>query len=1085
MFKLKYGKCIQRIGLLALILIILTSFMVPAGFAAEATQVPETNVVRIFGATRYQTALNSADAFLELQGREALDSIILASGLDFADALAGSHLAVVKNAPILLSNGRNTSELHTYIRTKLKAGGTVYILGGEKAMPASVTQGLNEYTVKRLSGATRYETNLAILQEAGVTGSEIIVCTGDNFADSLSASAVGKPILLVNNKKGALTQIQETYLKNAEVSKIYILGGVSAVSQKLEAQLKTFGDVERIGGATRYDTSVLVAEKFFPEPKSAVITYALTYPDGLCGGLLAHQMNGPMLLTRNENAAAARKYVQDGKINAGVVMGGEILISNDSVRYIFGTVQTEPEKPATYEITYALYGGENSSANPAQYIQGSSVTLAAPTRADYTFDGWYLESTFSTKVDQISAEDSGNLTLHAKWIPNRYTVSYILDGGTNSDENPDQYVYGTGAALHEASKEHFTFDGWYLDDTFTTKVTSLTATDSGNITLYAKWLPNQYTISYVLDGGTNSEDNPTKFTYGQTVVLQDPAKEGSTFAGWYCDSTFETKITEITKENSGDMTLYALWKSAYSITYVLDGGRNNPRNPSEYIPGDVIPLQSASKAYNTFDGWYLEPTFDTKVTGIQGTDSGDLTLYAKWIPFSYTITYELNKGENSKNNLDTYSYGDSFTLEAPTRENHTFDGWYLESSFKNRVENISSVSSGNITLYAKWHLSQLNIPGEGMDNMIWSWWYYPQVISTDTTVYWGYADNDGYCGVAAYDIAKGKTTTTALKRLSVVDDHNGLGLTILKDGRIMCVYAGGHDSNYEMHVRISEKPYDISNFSTNLILKSAGKTCYGQIIQQNGKIYIFYRINSKSWGYRSSEDGINWSKEVIMVSAAMQYYCKVMPTTQEGLVRVCMYSNPTAGDCRIRMGFLDLNTGTLYNADRTTPLGKERVSYLNFDVILDVPEGKVQRMFDVAITAPETTRILYATFTSDKTANDSEYYLYDSGKSVRICSGGVPLWNPKYQGGASFAGDDCIVLARNASGTDYVEVYDYRNNSVTLRQSVWNQKVGGGGIRNARPIVDINGKAFLWHSGYYNPNSYKDFSTDAMIAFLK
>ena len=429
-------------------------------------------------------------------------------------------------------------------------------------------------------------------------------------------------------------------------------------------------------------------------------------------------------------------------------------------------------------------------------------------------------------------------------------------------------------------------------------------------------------------------------------------------------------------------------------------------------------------------------------------------------------------------------FTDSITLETPTRENHTFDGWYLESSFKTKVESISPTNSGNITLYAKWHLAQLNITGEGMENMIWSWWYYPQVISTDRTIYWGYATNEGYCGVATYDIASGKTTTTHLKKLTVVDDHNGLGLTLLNDGRILCAYAGGHDSNNEIHIRISARPYDITEFDTNIVLTSAGKTCYGQIIQHNGKIFLFYRMNSKSWAYRSSEDGINWSKEVVMVKADMQYYCKVVPTTQEGLVRVCMYSNPTSGDARIRMGFLDLNTGTMYNADGKTALGKEKVSYLNFDILIDVPAGKVQRMFDVAISDPKSPRILYTTFSNDKNANDSEYYIYDSGKSVKICNGGVPLWNPKYQGGASFAGDDCIVVARNASGTDYIEVYDYVNGTVKLSQSVYSQKAVGNN-RNARPIVDVNGRAFLWHNGYYNPNSYKDFDTDAKIFFLK
>ena len=264
-----------------------------------------------------------------------------------------------------------------------------------------------------------------------------------------------------------------------------------------------------------------------------------------------------------------------------------------------------------------------------------------------------------------------------------------------------------------------------------------------------------------------------------------------------------------------------------------------------------------------------------------------------------------------------------------------------------------------------------------------------------------------------------------------------------------------------------EKPvwrYDQNPIIPRDLIPTSNSIFNSAVVPFNGAYAGVFRCDSRALemdifaGF--SEDGINWSKEVVMVKADMQYYCKVVPTTQDGLVRVCMYSNPTSGDARIRMGFLDLNTGTMYNADGKTALGKEKVSYLNFDILIDVPAGKVQRMFDVAISDPQSPRILYTTFSNDKNANDSEYYIYDSGKSVKICNGGVPLWNPKYQGGASFAGDDCIVVARNASGTDYIEVYDYVNGTVKLSQSVYSQKAVGNN-RNARPIVDVNGRAFL------------------------
>ena len=636
------------------------------------------------------------------------------------------------------------------------------------------------------------------------------------------------------------------------------------------------------------------------------------------------------------------------------------------------------------------------------------------------------------------------------------------------------------------------FGGWYKDAAFTNKAESVLATDAGDLTLYAKWEPEQYTITYELGGGTNASANPGTYRFGTTVSLEPATRGGDVFEGWYRDAAFTQQVESIAATESGDLILYAKWQptTAYSITYVLDGGRNSARNPDTYHAGETVTLQGASKSYNTFGGWYKDAAFTQKVTQIGPQDTGDLTLYAKWEPFSYTIEYVLNNGENNPANPAAYSYGDAITLEAPTRTNHTFKGWYTDSAFKNPITQIPADSAGNIKVYAKWNLSQLNMLRKDMDfaagteNMIWSWWYYPQVVSTADTVYWGYATNEGYSGVAAYDIATGKVTTNHLKRLDKVDDHNGLSVTQLKDGRIMCIYAGGHDSNYEIHVRISEKPNSIEKFSTDIVLTSAGKTCYGQVIQDGGRIYVFYRMNSKSWAYRSTEDGVNWTDEVILVKSTMQYYCKVVPTTQEGLVRVCMTSNPTADDPRIRMGFLDLKTGKMYNADGKTEAVRNSNSsydYNQFEVLLTPPQGKIQRLFDVAITDPDEVRILYTVFSNSKTANDSEYYLYDSGKSVKICAGGVPLWNPKYQGGASFADSDTVVVCRNANGKDFVEVYNYNASAMQLSKTVYSESTGSGTFRNARPIVDVNGKFFLWHRGYYNPNSYTDFDTDAML----
>src|SRR5574344_568660 len=75
-----------------------------------------------------------------------------------------------------------------------------------------------------------------------------------------------------------------------------------------------------------------------------------------------------------------------------------------------------------------------------------------------------------------------------------YTITYNLDGGTNSDSNPSSYAQGTGVTFAAPAKRGYTFDGWYSDSSFTTAVSAIAAGTTGSITLYAKWTAIQYTI---------------------------------------------------------------------------------------------------------------------------------------------------------------------------------------------------------------------------------------------------------------------------------------------------------------------------------------------------------------------------------------------------------------------------------------------------------------------------------------------------------------------------------------------------------------------------------------------------------------
>ena len=312
--------------------------------ATKLVPLEPSNVTRISGKDRYKTAYAVANELKEILGVETFDTIIVAYGVNFPDALAGSYLSTELEAPILLTDTKVDSDVQAYIEENLTEGGKVYILGGTAAVSQNFQDGLEEagIEVERLSGKTRYDTNLAILKAAGLNGKEILVCTGTNYADSLSASASNLPILLVDGKASTLTTAQAEYLESlGDDYTFYIVGGTGAVCEDLETALAEYGKVERISGKTREATSVELAKTFFKDPDCAVLAYSRNFPDGLCGGLLAYKMNAPMLLVDAKYETYAEEYVAENGIEKGYVLGGSAAVSDEIVKTVFGLSEFE------------------------------------------------------------------------------------------------------------------------------------------------------------------------------------------------------------------------------------------------------------------------------------------------------------------------------------------------------------------------------------------------------------------------------------------------------------------------------------------------------------------------------------------------------------------------------------------------------------------------------------------------------------------------------------------------------------------------------------------------------------------------
>ena len=226
--------------------------------------------------------------------------------------------------------------------------------------------------------------------------------------------------------------------------------------------------------------------------------------------------------------------------------------------------------------------------------------------------------------------------------------------------------------------------------------------------------PYLYTIKFDGNGAAKGKMSEKACAAGQKKKLSKNKfeKKGYTFAGWNTQpdgkGTFYEEnayVKNLTKKADEVVTLYAQWKAAqYQITYNLNGGKNNKKNPKTYkITSKTIKLSNPSKKGYVFKGWYCDKKCTKKVTSIKKGSTGKVTLYAKWAKEKYTITYKLNGGKNNKKNPKIYTITSKMIkLAAPTRKGYVFKGWYRDKKCTRKVTSIKKGSTGKITLYAKW-----------------------------------------------------------------------------------------------------------------------------------------------------------------------------------------------------------------------------------------------------------------------------------------------------------------------------------------------------------------------------------------------
>jgi uncharacterized repeat protein (TIGR02543 family) len=331
-------------------------------------------------------------------------------------------------------------------------------------------------------------------------------------------------------------------------------------------------------------------------------------------------------------------------------------------------------------------------------VKNNASVTSAPTKAGYSFAGWYLDQSLLTPYQNEAITQSQKI--YAKFTANQYTITFNSNGGSSvtaitQDYNTEVY------APSNPTREGYTFNGWFTSEDHDV-VYVFSTMPAANTTVYAKWTINEYTISF----NSNEGSSITSITqnFGTAVIApMNPSREGYSFVRWYISDPEVAYVFGTMP--AANITLNALWNEIIGTSYDVIFDSNGGTSISSIIvsEGDLatIPNPAPTKTGYTFVGWETEnnDTWDFENDAV----NEDLTLYAVWQVITYSITYS-NLESTTHSNPNTYTVATStITLTDPSaRSGFTFAGWFDQLSEGVQVTQIVIGSTGNKTVYARW-----------------------------------------------------------------------------------------------------------------------------------------------------------------------------------------------------------------------------------------------------------------------------------------------------------------------------------------------------------------------------------------------
>lgn len=262
----------------------------------------EPTFVRQSGVDRYGTAAAvSSKAF-----PDGADTVLVASGTSFPDALAGAPFAAALGGPILLVQ-RNALPNATAAELERLDPDVIVLLGGTAAITDGLGQALVPYAnqeVRRISGPDRFATAAAVAGGFTAPVPAVYVANGTTFPDALAGGAAiggttGGPLLLV--ERDTIPASTRAELDRLDPTNIYVLGGTAAISDEVLDALAPYSPNRPIrrAGEDRYDTAIQVAMAFATAPV-VYLARGDAFPDAMAAGASAGFRRGPILLVPHE-----------------------------------------------------------------------------------------------------------------------------------------------------------------------------------------------------------------------------------------------------------------------------------------------------------------------------------------------------------------------------------------------------------------------------------------------------------------------------------------------------------------------------------------------------------------------------------------------------------------------------------------------------------------------------------------------------------------------------------------------------------------------------------------------------------------